>query len=173
MQHAVDEFRPRPGASLTGPHDVGSAEGLRAAGRLVARLGATSVLVVQTRRGLFAVENKCPHAHRRLTDAVVSGQRLICTGHGRKFDLVSGQPLDRGRRTRCMRRFDVAVTAGRIWVTPMDREPVAVPSSVVSVPDELPALRQASGALQLRRALVKCFGRLIIVARGRRAMDDK
>src|SRR5215470_10922592 len=88
------ELAERPSAPPPGePVDVASAEELARHGRLVvtsAELG-TAILLVWTRRGVFAVENRCPHRGARLDDAAVGGRTITCPMHGRRYDLRSGR----------------------------------------------------------------------------------
>jgi nitrite reductase/ring-hydroxylating ferredoxin subunit len=50
----------------------------------------TSVLIVQTRRGVFAIQNRCPHLGFPLDKAAVRGRHLKCAFHGREYDMSSG-----------------------------------------------------------------------------------
>jgi nitrite reductase/ring-hydroxylating ferredoxin subunit len=106
-----------------GSVDAGPATELVARGRSLASFGDVEVLVVRTRRGVFAVENSCPHiASRSLFEASASGRTLVCHGHGRRFDLRSGEPL-RGRPT-CgsgLGTFDVTIDGGRLWLSPREQ----------------------------------------------------
>jgi nitrite reductase/ring-hydroxylating ferredoxin subunit len=61
-------------------------------GRAIVTVGsdATSVLIIKTRRGVFAMENRCPHLAFPLTTASVRGRHLKCAFHGREYDMSSG-----------------------------------------------------------------------------------
>ena len=99
--------------------DGGPASRLLKDGRTIARFGDTEVLVVRTRRGIFGVENRCPHLARTLADATVSGRTLTCPGHGRRYDLASGKPKGRtAAPTAPLRTFDVKVCMTRLWLSP-------------------------------------------------------
>jgi nitrite reductase/ring-hydroxylating ferredoxin subunit len=101
--------------------DVGPAHRLLDEGRALVRFGQVEVLFVRTGRGVFAVENRCPHAGRDLSDAAVSGRTLVCPGHNRGYDLASGAPTGRtGVRIGQLRTFRVAVIAGRLWLWPRE-----------------------------------------------------
>jgi 3-phenylpropionate/trans-cinnamate dioxygenase ferredoxin subunit len=105
--------------SAAGLLDGGPAGRLLSEGRALVYVGETEVLVVRTRRGISAVENRCPHLGRDLSDAVVSGRKLICRGHSRGYDLGSGNPT--GRLVPCepaLRMFDVALIDDRLWLSP-------------------------------------------------------
>ena len=101
--------------------DLGDAGELLASGRAVVTVTrdqcpdvaeSLEVLIVRTRRGLFAVESRCPHALRPLGDANVRGRGVRCAGHGRRFDLRTG--AQRPARRGCLRTFDVRVEGGRL-----------------------------------------------------------
>jgi nitrite reductase/ring-hydroxylating ferredoxin subunit len=106
--------RPRPGAV-----DVGPADRLLREGRTLANFGETEVLVVRTRRGIFGVENRCPHMGRRLSDAAISGRKVVCMGHHGRYDLDSGEPAGRFvSRVARLPTFDAAIVDGRLWLSP-------------------------------------------------------
>jgi 3-phenylpropionate/trans-cinnamate dioxygenase ferredoxin subunit len=87
-------------------------------GRTITDLGQTEVLVVRTRRGIFAVENRCPHLGRALTDADVCGRKLICSGHGRQYDLKSGKPAGApGYCARPLQTFEITIVDDRLWLS--------------------------------------------------------
>jgi nitrite reductase/ring-hydroxylating ferredoxin subunit len=97
--------------------DSGPADELLVKGRIVVKFEDTEVLVVRTRRKLYAIENRCPHLDRELADAPVTGQTLTCPDHSRRYDLASGRPVGRGFcRSARLRAFDVAVVHGRVWL---------------------------------------------------------
>jgi len=97
--------------------DSGPADELLAKGRIVVKFGDTEVLVLRTRRKLYAIENRCPHLGRELADAPVTGLTLTCPDHSRRYDLASGRPAGHAScRTARLRTFDVAVVHGRVWL---------------------------------------------------------
>lgn len=53
------------------------------------------VLLCHTVEGLFAVDNLCTHAHARLCDGKLKGQRVLCPLHGAAFDVRNGNALSR------------------------------------------------------------------------------
>jgi nitrite reductase/ring-hydroxylating ferredoxin subunit len=56
-------------------------------------LGATSVLLVRTEGGLYAVEALCPHLGGLLADGTLVGRRLTCPEHAAVFDVADGNVL--------------------------------------------------------------------------------
>jgi len=102
--------------------DGGPADAFLDQGRAVTQLGEIEVLVLRTRRGIFALENRCPHTGRRLSDASVSRRTLLCPGHGRQYDVDSGKQVrTRVARGTGLRTFDVTIHGGRLWLSPNER----------------------------------------------------
>lgn len=115
--------------STDGAFDCGAADVVLANGRAVIHFDAIDVLVVRTRRGIFAVEDRCPHMGRRLSDASISRRTLTCREHGLRYDLPSGRPAGRAPvRRRALRTFDVVIEAGRLWLSPRAPKRVERPS---------------------------------------------
>jgi nitrite reductase/ring-hydroxylating ferredoxin subunit len=56
-------------------------------------VGATSVLLVRTAGGLYAVEAVCPHLGGVLADGALSQDRLACPEHAAAFDVRTGGVL--------------------------------------------------------------------------------
>jgi nitrite reductase/ring-hydroxylating ferredoxin subunit len=99
--------------------EVGSEAELDRRGRLVARLPEppVDVLVVRTRRRVFAVENRCPHLGSVLDGGDVRGRVITCAAHGRRFDLRSGRGLaGPGRRAQPLLTMRAWVDGGKVWV---------------------------------------------------------
>ena len=68
-------------------------------------VGSHEVAVFRTRSGnLFAIENQCPHLGGPLVDGIVGDNKVICSLHGHKFDLVTGQGSD---AHECVKTFKV------------------------------------------------------------------
>ena len=107
--------------------EIGDAEQLLASGRAVVTVTPDvcpevgeplEVLIVRTRRVLFAVESRCPHARLPLAGGNVRGRSLRCAGHGRRFDLRTGtERSGRAPRRGCLRTFAVRITDGRLFLT--------------------------------------------------------
>jgi nitrite reductase/ring-hydroxylating ferredoxin subunit len=71
--------------------DLGLADEVLIRGRAVVSVGSdTSVLIIKTRRGVFAVQNRCPHLGLPLSSASVRRRNLRCDLHGREYDMRSG-----------------------------------------------------------------------------------
>jgi 3-phenylpropionate/trans-cinnamate dioxygenase ferredoxin component len=123
--------------------DAGPADRILEQGRVIARVEGVEVLVVRTRRGIFAVENRCPHTGRQLTDAAVSGSKLTCMGHQRRYDLASGRPVIRTALPGTpMRVFDASIAGNRLWLAPRPRDPAGPAGAVARVPSASPHSRE-------------------------------
>ena len=99
--------------------DVCSEDELDRSGRLVVRLSdpPIDVLVIRTRRQVFAVENRCPHLGALLDGGNVNGRIITCTAHGRRFDLASGRCVTGpGRPGRTLVTMRTWLDGGRVWL---------------------------------------------------------
>jgi len=61
-------------------------------GTTVVAHGGEQVLLVRTRFGVFAVENRCSHAYQELHGGKVKKVMIFCPMHGLGFDLRNGCP---------------------------------------------------------------------------------
>jgi nitrite reductase/ring-hydroxylating ferredoxin subunit len=88
----VKQAAPDHGARTT-VYDLGVATEVLIDGRAIMTVGpdGTSVLIIQTRRGVFAMQNRCPHRGFGLDGArAVRGRYLRCIFHGQEYDMRSG-----------------------------------------------------------------------------------
>jgi nitrite reductase/ring-hydroxylating ferredoxin subunit len=102
--------------------DLGLASEVLASGRTVVTVDSeVSILIVRTRLGVFAMENRCPHARFSLADARVRRRTILCARHGREYDLTSGAqrgPL--GQRTLPLRTFRVWIDRDHLYLAVSD-----------------------------------------------------
>jgi 3-phenylpropionate/trans-cinnamate dioxygenase ferredoxin component len=56
--------------------------------------GPVPVAIVNTKKGVFAIQDACSHAAVALSSGEVAGCTLECAAHGARFDLRNGRPLD-------------------------------------------------------------------------------
>lgn len=76
----------------------------------------TPVLLVRTKDGsLHALHNICTHAHTRMDEGRLRGDRLVCPLHGAGFDARTGAVLS-GPATQPLPCYAVRVANGRIEV---------------------------------------------------------
>jgi nitrite reductase/ring-hydroxylating ferredoxin subunit len=55
--------------------------------------GGREIVVCHTKEGIYALDNICTHAHARLNEGRLRGDRLICPLHGASFDVRDGRVL--------------------------------------------------------------------------------
>jgi nitrite reductase/ring-hydroxylating ferredoxin subunit len=103
-------------ASENGSVLAGSADTLRADGRLLTKVGPWPVLVVWHEGRAYAVEDRCPHMGFPLHRGSCEAGLLTCHWHHARFDLASGSTLDRWADDT--RGFDVAIDGDEVWVSP-------------------------------------------------------
>ncbi len=53
-----------------------------------------NIVVFHTKKGFFALENRCPHAGAALNDGMIKRDVLMCIWHGWKFNLQTGECLN-------------------------------------------------------------------------------
>jgi len=81
--------------------------------RVTATGFATAILIVHTRHGVFAVDDRCPHRGNSLSTGVVSATAITCSMHRWRFDLRSGF-CQRGTGLK-VRTWPVWLDRGRIF----------------------------------------------------------
>lgn len=94
--------------------DVGKLDDLPVGRVRVARVGGREVALCRTARGVFALDNKCPHRGGPLGEGDVMGEELVCPWHFWAFDPATGCTADpEGPRVPV---HEVRVSEGRVWV---------------------------------------------------------
>ncbi len=83
------------------------------------------IAVFQTRRGWYAMGQRCPHKGGPLTDGIVADGCVTCPLHDRRFDLATGRcQTDPSMQVPVYR---VELHGGEVWV-----DGVALPRDDVS-----------------------------------------
>jgi 3-phenylpropionate/trans-cinnamate dioxygenase ferredoxin component len=97
--------------------DLGLAREVLINGRVTLTVGPkdTSVLIIRTRRGVFAMQNRCPHAGIPLDSAVVRRRYIKCVVHGRTYDMTSGVCRN-GPRTRPLLTYRAWIHHGHLFL---------------------------------------------------------
>ena len=79
-------------------------------------VGGAGVALMRTAKGVFALEDRCPHAGGPLSDGAIRGDKIACSWHGWSFhcdtggcDLFAGTPSATPRAVR--------IEGGRILVS--------------------------------------------------------
>jgi nitrite reductase/ring-hydroxylating ferredoxin subunit len=78
--------------------------------------GKTRVAVFRAENdaGVFACEDRCPHADSGLASGMIRDGVLTCSAHGFGFDLATGSCMVRGPKP--LVRYPVRVVNGRVLV---------------------------------------------------------
>jgi nitrite reductase/ring-hydroxylating ferredoxin subunit len=80
-------------------------------------VGIARVLLCHGESGIFAIEDKCPHAGMPLNGGKIDGDVIRCPSHNAKFNLQTGQPTV-ARTLGAVKTFPVMLDGGRILVDP-------------------------------------------------------
>jgi nitrite reductase/ring-hydroxylating ferredoxin subunit len=87
---------------------------------MAVNVGGRVVALFRTPRGVFAVDNRCPHMGFPLERGTVKDCILTCHWHHARFDLTSGGTFDPWADD--VRTFPVKIVDGEIWIDAADRE---------------------------------------------------
>ncbi|HEX6526994.1 MAG TPA: Rieske 2Fe-2S domain-containing protein [Streptosporangiaceae bacterium] len=100
------------------PLHVGTVDELSRRGRLVVRVPQSDVqiVVVRTRRGVFAFGDCCPHAGAPLCAADVAGTTVTCRRHARKYSLRSGRCVSALGSAARLRRWRAWLDDSNVWL---------------------------------------------------------
>ena len=94
---------------------VASVGDLPAAGGLAVRAGGIDVALFAADGGVYALEDRCPHADAPLSDGALHGCVVVCAAHGWDFDIRTGfKPDDPDGFP--IPRFAVELRGGEVWV---------------------------------------------------------
>lgn len=74
------------------------------------------VLVAHTARGVFAIEDACPHSGASLCRGELAGEIVTCPGHGWEIDVRSGRVLTAAGAGARATQLDVTVVDGVVEV---------------------------------------------------------
>ena len=107
-----------PGQAGEQPVYAGSVDELSRRGRLVVQvpLSDVAVVVVKTRRGVFAFGDSCPHAGAPLRAGVVAGTTVTCLRHARKYSLKSGRCVSALGSAARLRRWRAWLDDSGVWL---------------------------------------------------------
>jgi nitrite reductase/ring-hydroxylating ferredoxin subunit len=100
------------------PVYAGTDDELRRLNRLVVQVPQSDVpvVVVRTRRAVFAFSDSCPHAGASLRSGAVAGTTVTCPKHARKYSLKSGRCVSALGSGARLRRWRVWVDDNRVWI---------------------------------------------------------
>lgn len=61
---------------------------------LCVKANGTSIVIISSEGGIFAVENKCPHIGLPLGKGKIESGQIACPFHGSRFDIRTGENTD-------------------------------------------------------------------------------
>src|SRR3546814_17698019 len=83
--------------------------------RTVQVAGGDDIAVFRTAEGkVFALLDRCPHKHGRLSQGIVHGGAVACPLHNWRISLSTGEAL--GDDTGCTPTVPVTIDAGRVLI---------------------------------------------------------
>ena len=112
-------------------------------GRKLFRHFEKRIAVFRTGRGIYAVDNRCPHQGYALLQGDVKQEQLTCAWHNWKFDLDEGGVCTFGGEN--VRSYPVEVRSGEVWLD------VTEPAAEVIAPQLFASLREAMGEVDIGR----------------------
>ena len=83
--------------AAAGMHYVSSASTLARVGKIVVEIDEKDILILWNNGSPVAMDDKCIHRGRSLSDGVLLNGRIVCAGHQWAFDLTNGYCRARGR----------------------------------------------------------------------------
>ena len=100
------------------PVYAGTVDEMSRRGRLVVQvpLSDVAVVVVRTRRGVFAFGDCCPHVGAPLRDGEVAGSTVTCLRHARRYSLKSGRCVSALGSAARLRRWRVWLDDSGVWL---------------------------------------------------------
>ncbi len=101
---------------------------------LALRIGIRHIAVFNVSGAFYAVEDACRHMKARLSTGRVEGTTLICSWHGWKYEITTGECHD--KEWGCLRTFPVKVEDGEVFVS--DTEIPRPDGEPGDEPDEFP-----------------------------------
>lgn len=73
-----------------------------------------AIAVFRTGRGLFAIDDECPHMGARLSEGWLEGESAVCPLHLWQFRLADG--VGTTEPGSCVRSYGVEESDGQIWI---------------------------------------------------------
>lgn len=103
-----------PGHPFTILRRAASVSDLAARGRLVVKIEGHQIVLFQTKSGIRATNNRCPHEGYPLVEGSLSDECVLtCNWHNWKFDLESGETITGGDR---LRSYPVEIRGDEIFI---------------------------------------------------------
>lgn len=78
------------------------------------RLSGIDILIINTGKNFYAIEDRCPHMHAMLSYGTLRGNAIQCMNHGAVFNLPTGMPDS--ITDRQLVKFEVKVEEENLYV---------------------------------------------------------
>ena len=130
-----------------------SLDALKDKGRLVFRKSGRQIALFDTREGVLAFNNRCPHEGYPLREGSLDDQCVLtCNWHNWKFDLRSGKNLYDGEG---LRTYPVEIRNGDVWIDladpPIERRRAQILASLGEAREDNAYDRMAREIARLKR----------------------
>jgi nitrite reductase/ring-hydroxylating ferredoxin subunit/alkylhydroperoxidase/carboxymuconolactone decarboxylase family protein YurZ len=112
LEMDIPEFRPELMGAAPKWHDVAAAEAIGKGEVKRIACDGRELFVCRPDGEWRVYDSRCPHQVTNIPLVALSGLQLTCPKHGWKFDIASGQCIEKGSRP--LKRFDTRVEGGRL-----------------------------------------------------------
>jgi nitrite reductase/ring-hydroxylating ferredoxin subunit len=105
--------------------DLGLAKDVLTGGRAVVNLEPDdrSVLIVKTFRGVFAIDDHCPHLGALLHTGTSDGRHITCARHNYQYDMCTGICFNRTFRNRPLTTYRAWIDHGLLYLATPAEQP--------------------------------------------------
>ena len=94
--------------------DVGTLQQIPNRGVRFVEVDDRDIMIFRDEATVVALGGNCTHAFASLRDAEISGRTIICSGHGARFDLMTGKSLSGSCPN--LPKFEVRLLGARVLV---------------------------------------------------------
>lgn len=112
LEMDIPEFRPELMDAQPKWHDVAPADALKQGEVKRYACDGRELFVCRPDGEWRVYDSRCPHQVTNIPLVALDGMRLTCPKHGWKFDIASGNCVEKGSRP--LKRFDARVEGGRL-----------------------------------------------------------
>jgi 3-phenylpropionate/trans-cinnamate dioxygenase ferredoxin component len=97
-------------------HRVGSVADFSDESLTALEVGGQELVLIRHQGAWYAVPDRCTHARYPLHDGSLDDGSIVCCHHGARFDLQTGRPTSRCRRSSRVARYAVTVDGDDVLV---------------------------------------------------------
>ena len=72
---------------------VAAVDALADGAMIKVKVGEREVLVAKVGEEIYATQNRCPHMRGNLSRGKLEGCLVVCPAHGKRYNLVTGEPV--------------------------------------------------------------------------------